>query len=207
MSIAPANHKSKGFTLLEILVALFIFAILAMLMSNALKTIINAVSGVESKASQLRQLQFALLILSRDIEQAADRPIRNTFGQQEGALIGTHDSMKFTHMGLASDAEGVGKSAMQRVQYIFANGALLREVWPVLDLAPSTIAKGQPLLDKLEEVRFEYLSDDNKFYSSWPLTEKPSLSLPLAIRVFFSIPTWGKMSQLYVIPTQSSQKK
>jgi general secretion pathway protein J len=207
MSIFPARKTNRGFTLLEILVALFIFAILAALMASALRTIINAVSGVERQAGQLRQLQFALLVLSRDIEQTVNRSIRNTGGQEELALIGTHDTLSFTHMGSANDAAGAAKSSMQRVQYVFGNGSLSRFVWPVLDQAPSTVSQGRLLLNKLGEGRFEYLSEDNKFYSSWPLTSQPSLSLPLAIRVFISIPSWGKISQLYVIPTQPISKK
>ena len=200
-------NTQHGFTLLEILIALFIFAILAALMANALQTMMRAMSGVERQAGQLRQLQFALLVLSRDIEQAVNRPIRNAGGQEELAFIGTHDTVTFTHMGTAHDADGVAKSAMQRVQYMFANGELSRLIWPVLDRAPATLSQRRLLLEKLDEVRFEYLGEDNKFYSSWPLTSKPSVPLPLAIRVFVSIPSWGKMSQLYVIPTQPVSKK
>lgn len=200
-------NKLTGFTLFEILIALFIFSILSVLMIAGLRTVINAESGVEKNAVRFRQLQFALLILSRDIEQAVDRPIWNASTKEDPAFIGTPSSFTFTHLGFANNFDGVAKSTMQRTQYLFQGDSLTRVTWPVLDRAPTTQTYQHALLSEVSEVRFEYLGEKNRFYPSWPLSVNPSMALPLAIRVYLSFSTWGKMSALYVLPTQSISKQ
>jgi general secretion pathway protein J len=198
--------QSRGFTLLEILIALFIFAMLSIVMIGALHAVMDAEAGVENSAARLRQLQFTLLIMSRDIEQAVNRPVINAFGKEDAALIGTYNGFTLTHMGVANAVENLATSSMQRTRYVFAGGNLLRMVWPVLDLAPETQARTSFLLKEVNDGHFEYLGNNNRFYNTWPIKEQSDQILPLAIRIFLSIPSWGKMSELYVIPTQSNKK-
>src|SRR5437762_2019018 len=93
--------SAAGFTLLEILIALFIFTILSFLLTAALRTVINAQSGTEDKALRLRELQMILLTMSRDIEQTVNRPITNAVGKEEAAFVGTENGFVFTHTGFA----------------------------------------------------------------------------------------------------------
>lgn len=61
--------NNRGLTLLEILIALFIFAIVSLMLSQTLHTIITAEERVKKSAAQLRELQMAMLIFSRDLAQ------------------------------------------------------------------------------------------------------------------------------------------
>jgi len=201
------QSKINGFTLLEILIALFIFAILSLLMVGGLRTVINIEGGVSKRASDIRALQFALLIFSRDVEQTINRPITNAFGKEEASFIGTYNSFSFTHLGAASGGQFFASNGMQRTRYVFTGNTLLRMVWPVLDMAPNTISRTQHLLTGLSDVHFEYLSSNNRFYQNWPLNDQNGQVLPLAIRIFLTIPNWGKMSELYLLPTQSTTKQ
>ena len=79
--------KNKGFTLLEILIALFIFTILSMMLVKSLHSVIDLSSRTDQHATRLRQMQMALLILSRDIEQIVDRPIFIASGAKEASFF------------------------------------------------------------------------------------------------------------------------
>ncbi|OGT38531.1 MAG: type II secretion system protein GspJ [Gammaproteobacteria bacterium RIFCSPHIGHO2_12_FULL_37_14] len=191
--------KISGFTLLEILVALFIFTILSLLLAGGLHSVIQAQSITSQSAERLHQLQVTLLLMSRDIEQAINRPIIVSSGRNEKAFIGTYRMFSFTHVGLANP-ENIVRSSMQHTQYRFDQGALWRTTWPVVDQAPQSRAHSRQLL-AATHVSFQYLDKQGHFYNHWP-KEVDSIRepLPKAIRIYFKLPSWGEMSQLYVIP-------
>src|SRR5262249_3778215 len=96
------NKNTKGFTLLEILIALFIFTILSMMLASALHNVINIQARTENNAERLRKLQMGLLVFSRDIEQAVNRKVVNSSGKDESPFTGSRLSVAFTHAGLAN---------------------------------------------------------------------------------------------------------
>src|SRR5579863_7801843 len=92
--------NKKGFTLLEILIALFVLTILSFMMARALHTVLSAQTITEKNAARFSALQIALLILDQDISQTVNRPIKNAFNQEENAVVGNSQSISFTHLGL-----------------------------------------------------------------------------------------------------------
>lgn len=192
------NHR--GFTLIEILIALFIFAIISMILVGALKTVINAESGTEKNAARLRDVQMALLLLSRDIEQSVDRPVLNATGGQELAFIGAPHQVTFTHAGLANVPGMLSHSTLERTQYTMHDNALWRVSWPAVDSAPKSIPHERRLLNNVEAISFEYMDSAHHFYTSWPDSGQKKQSLPTAVRMTLTITNWGQLSQLYVIP-------
>src|SRR5579862_9001716 len=96
------NKNKHGFTLLEILIALFIFSIVSMIMVGALHTVFNSQSTTAKHAAALTKLQIAFLLMSHDLEQTINRPITNAKGIVEAPFVGTHDTVTFTHAGAAN---------------------------------------------------------------------------------------------------------
>jgi general secretion pathway protein J len=162
-------NNESGFTLLEILIAMFIFAILSLILSGALHNVINIQERTEISAERLRELQLANLFLSRDIEQTVNRPILNSAGKQEAAFIGTGKNITFTHAGVASYSDKLVRSNMQRVSYAANNNVLWQNSWTVLDQAPDSLPRKRELLADVTEVRFEFLDDKNKVHKEWPI--------------------------------------
>ena len=62
------RRRNAGFTLLELLVSLAIFALLATMAYSALNTVLNARKEVEQRAARLTELQTAFMVMERDIE-------------------------------------------------------------------------------------------------------------------------------------------
>ncbi|HEX4045001.1 MAG TPA: type II secretion system minor pseudopilin GspJ [Gammaproteobacteria bacterium] len=191
-----------GFTLLELLIAMFVFTIISLILAQALHRTINVQSGVERNAERLRQLQKTLLILSRDIEQAVDRPIWGANGMAQPAFIGTAQTLTCTYLGMTDPIGLTGQSALRRVAYHWQNQGLWRETWPVLDQAPTTQAQWQRLQTGVVGVRFAYLDHQGQFYARWPIESETPQPLPIAVRVTLTIANWGEISQLYVIAAQ-----
>lgn len=195
----------RGFTLMEILIALFIFTLLSMMFVTALHSVMNAASGTEQSAARLQELQRTLLIVSRDIEQTLNRPIVGNNGREEVAFKGEQRVFSFTHGGIADPMGAMRRSSLQRVTYYWKEKHLYRVTWPVLDLAPETKYAERMLMDNVEDAQFRYVDNDGKLQRDWPSKEsaKPT-PLPKAVYFELTLKNWGKIKQLYVIPAQAN---
>jgi general secretion pathway protein J len=199
-----AKSKDNGFTLLEILIALFVFTIVSVILVTALHRVIDAQTVTENKALKLRQLQMTFLTISRDIEQIVNRPITDATGKEEGAFVGSPHHFFFTHGGYAKPMQFLRDSSLQRAGYFFYENSLWRKTFSVLDQAPQSQAKSRVLLSNLKNANFAYLDNQGEFHDSWASEARAQDPLPRAIRIQLTISQWGKISQLYVIPAEPS---
>ncbi|HTM63466.1 MAG TPA: type II secretion system minor pseudopilin GspJ [Gammaproteobacteria bacterium] len=196
------HRKTSGFTLVEILVALFIFTILSLMMAGGLRTVINAQSGTEHSAERLRQLQLVFVRMSRDLEQTVNRPVKLANGKDASAFFGAQRGFAFTHGGKAGQSSQ--HQVLQRTQYSFSRNALWRVVWDVLDQSSNSPKPSQrEVFANVSDVRFEYLDDKNVFHKDWPVSGNSNQPLPRAVRITLTIPDWGTVKQIYVIPAQN----
>jgi general secretion pathway protein J len=201
-SFHPGYTLDCGFTLLEILIALFIFAMLALLLSSALHNVIGIQSRTEQNADRLHETQIALLIMSRDITQAVNRSVVTASGKEEAAFVGKPNGFTFTHAGVANPEGKFLRSGLQRTRYFIDGKTLWRNTWAVLDQAPQSAPLRRALLSNLDGASFEYLDSKNVFHHEWPVQEGAPEPLPRAVRIYLDISKWGRLSQLYVIPAE-----
>jgi general secretion pathway protein J len=194
--------RNKGFTLLEILIALFVFSIISLIMVSALHTALNTQTVTEKNAERFSQLEITFNLVSRDMEQIIDRPIVNAKGSTEAALIGTSTDISFTHAGLANPFGELTRSTLQRTHYFLSKSTLIRESWPELDRTTKTISSQRELVNDIVDLRFQYLDQEGKFQHVWPPQGQTQVSMPKAIRIELTFKNHDKMSQLYLIPGQ-----
>lgn len=152
--------RQRGFTLLEVLVAIAIFALMYVMAQQFFSRILNNRELLDEKAVQLEQRQRTLLLMVQDIEQLIARPVRDKLGTEQPALVGNETGVEFTHLGWANPFALQHRSHMQRVRYVFYNHQLVRRYWPVLDANVGTRPVDTVLLDKVESVQFRYLKRD-----------------------------------------------
>ncbi len=200
------RRTQNGFTLLEILIALFIFTIVSIIMVTAMHTVFTTQSATEKQAGRLAKLQIALLFVSRDLEQTINRPITNTTGKKEG-LIGTRNTLTFTHAGVANPQGKMLRTTLQRTRYRLEKESLIRDTWPTLDQVNKSIPNSRVLLTDVTELYFEYLDDKNHFQKFWPPSDSSQSVMLKAIRVSLTLKNWGKISQFYLIPGQLLENK
>ena len=204
MPIHRLNNQ-RGFTLLEIIVALFIFSLVSVIAVTGLHSVLSSQSAAEKKAERLASLQTALLLLSRDVSQTINRPATNPSGQPDG-FIGTDKMMIFTHAGFDNPDGQLQRSTLQRIQYQYTHDTLTRSTLPVLDLVVAIKPDSRELLDQISALRFEYLDHKNHFQTRWPPPDQPSALLPLAVRITMTLRDWGTLQQLYLIAGQPLEK-
>lgn len=198
------KNNKLGFTLLELLIALFIFSMIAVITTNALHTTLTSQARTETHAQRIAQIQMALLLMSRDFQQVVNRPITNNGGGIDQPFIGTTTSAIFTHAGYVNPQGQLTRSTLQRTRYRLSKNRLIREIWPVLDQTSTTIPTARILLTEVNEVQFQYLDKTNRLLERWPPPDQTSneVSLPKAVRITLVLNDLGKLSQFYVIPIQ-----
>jgi general secretion pathway protein J len=200
----PAT-TNRGFTLLELLVALAVFAIMATAAYSGLQSVLLTHARVESEAKRLAQLQMAFHILERDIEQAAPRGIRDEFGQPrpalEGGALNGNALVTFSRAGWDNPL-GQGRSTLQRLSYRLQNTQLVRAHWNTLDRGGLNEARETPLLDHVQQASLRFLDDQNAWQSSWPPSgsDGEPTGLPRAVEISLTLNDWGEITRLFRLP-------
>lgn len=189
------TRRQAGFTLLEVLAAIAIFALMYVLAQQFFGRLIDARDRLDEKAAALEQQQRALLFMMQDFEQLIVRPVRDRLGDVEPALMGGEDVIEFTRLGWANPFSLQHRSNMQRVRYVLHEHHLVRRHWPVLDVNVATRPVDTLLLDKVQQIRFRYLVRDEATQNwlwlvRWPdakTGELPPLLQPLPASVEITI--------------------
>jgi general secretion pathway protein J len=193
-----------GFTLLELLVALAIFGLLATMSYSGLRAVLEQQSGTEVEAERLAELQKIYMLMQRDIEQVVDRPVRDEYGDTQPALAGS-DTLQLTRGGWSNPAART-RSSLQRVGYTYEDDQLVRYSWSVLDRAQDSEPLRQPLTASIEELQLRYLASNNEWRDQWPDTssgndpETPPSALPGAVEVTLEHAHYGQLVWLFQLP-------
>ena len=198
--------KNKaGFTLLELLIAMAIFATIAVISYSGLSSMLKTSKAVEIDAARLKEIQIAVLFMQRDLLQSVNRPIREEYGSTLEALRSSDQGdvlLEFTHGGYRNPA-GFLRSSLQRVGYgIDDDENLVRYIWPVLDRSQDTKFGKHELLPKVNNIQFRFLDKSNSWAESWPpiTTENKVAGLPRAVEITFDLTDWGRIKRLIVLP-------
>ena len=80
--------RQRGFTLLEVLIAIAIFALLAMATYRMLDSVLQTDRGQRQQEQRLRELTRAMAAFERDLLQVRTRPIRDPLGDPLASLYG-----------------------------------------------------------------------------------------------------------------------
>ena len=187
--------QNKGFTLIEILVALFISTILLMILSSALHQVISTQSHLDKQERTFKQLQLALMILSHRIEFAVDMIPSHSDAEKNRAFTGSAQAfsfMTFDHHTLMRERFYVDKHTLWVVSFQDTQ-TFDDKIHPRL------------LLNQVDAAHFEYLGESKQFYDHWPVNQEPNQDLPKAVRITLSLHGLGNLSQIYVIPNANQK--
>jgi general secretion pathway protein J len=194
--------SEKGFTLIEVLVAVALFALLATMAHLGLSRLVAQDVVLEARADQLARLGSSLQLLEMDLLQALPRNGRDGLGGVTPGFRVQRDrglTIEFTKTGTGAPMEG----GVNRVRYRFQRGELSREVDPVLD---GTVQPGRAaavaLLNGLTNFDVEIQGADGRPAPGgiWPVPGSPAPTiLPIALKVKLDTATWGLLERTLLV--------
>jgi len=195
---------NKGFTLLELLVALTIFSLVSVTVYSSLASMISTREHLAAGSEQLRTLQTAWRVIGRDIEQTVDRPVRSGYEEDLPALrwTGAPQTLALTANGRSNPA-GLTRSSLQRVAFRLEDSRLVKDSWPVLDRSIDTEPFSQVLLRDIESFEVSFIDKNEKVSRNWPPEDTVpgtnTSSLPRAVNVQLELKNWGRINRLFLI--------
>ena len=164
-------NRQSGFTLMEILVALFIFAVVGLISAQLLGRTVNAYEVLDDRGQRLGQIHRAMLVVERDLLQFRNRPIRMAQGEPLPALmIGDEGALSMTRGGWRNPLQRP-RSELQRVGYRMQDEKLVRGYWSVLDRRGDEEPISQTLLEGVEELEFFAIDQNGEEHKFWPPKE------------------------------------
>ncbi|WP_062266725.1 type II secretion system minor pseudopilin GspJ [Endozoicomonas arenosclerae] len=161
---------SKGFTLLELMIAILLFAMISTAAYKLFDSVSRAQQVTDGILDNLDEIQRAQLILEKDLFQMAARPIRDEFGDSQPAVKSpSRDgfALEFTRTGWRNPLQEL-RSNLQRVAYDLEEGELIRYYWLMLDRAPDPVQIRQVVLRNVQGLKVRFMDEKKRWSSSWP---------------------------------------
>jgi len=206
---APRSLAAQGFTLIELLVALFVTAVMFAIGYGAITTALQNRDSVRQQQQRLNDLQRTMRVLTQDFSQAAPRPVRDVLGTGEEDALRADPRVttlvSLTRGGVGNLA-GAARPALQRIDYLFENGTLIRQAWPVLDRTQSTVAARRVIARELRAVRLRYMDQSRQWLDQWPPPNQPRLigqgsrARPIAVEITLDTTDFGTLTRLVEVP-------
>lgn len=211
---------ATGFTLVELLVALFITAVMFAIGYRELDQAMKSRRELDEQSARLLAIQQTVRTMEQDFELLQPRPVRNLLGDgylpplttaanggNDTVLVassGTNASLiplvTFTR-GSWTNPTGLPRSELQRVTYALQNDQLVRIYSPVLDatLQDSTISR--TLLDHVKNISLRFMDAGHNWQTQWPApTVTPTVpgapqliprTRPVAVELTLELDDWG----------------
>lgn len=208
-----STNKEKGFSLLEVLIAVALTAIAGVIAYGFLNSAMSAYTGHSEKAKRLNEINLFFSMLSRDITHAIDRPIRDEYGEKEAAMVGGINAeylLSLTRGGWPNPRE-LPRSELQRIAYGLNDTRLERITWPVLDRVSSDNVLKTTALSGVDNVAIRFLRAENvivddeeiakDWQESWPQEQTTTAlaEMPAAIEITLELQGWGEVRRLYAL--------
>lgn len=164
-------RKTNGFTLIEILVALMIFAIIGVLAARSLQSIIQLHHQIKQENQKITRLMIGMTLIRRDIENAIYQQVRQGDASDENAFVGSKTQLLFMRTGLLNPFATLRQSSIETVEYLLQGNHLVR-----LSFNLNAINTAQPtkqiLFDHIQSIHWQYISSDGKTSFVWPMSKQ-----------------------------------
>lgn len=192
---APKRRRAGGeaaFTLVEAMVSLFVFSLIAAGATTMLIASVDAQARTAAATEQLREFQLARAILAQDFAQLIPRS-RRTEGLERAPAFRADPSrgtVAFVRAGAASDPDAALSAAPVVVEYAVTEAGLVRRSRTNLDGPADVFTEERVIFAGVEAARFSFY-DGAAWRQEWAVFEGGSF--PRAVSVTVDLPRYGEV--------------
>ena len=178
MNVERPSVGDRGFTLVEMLISLSLFAAIAAMGVGLLRSSVDTQDAVQERLKAMGGINRVRALMANDLAQAVPRPTRGPSGETIPAFIGSESGFAFVHGG-AGAFDGGPRPAVERVGYALVGNEWRRAVQPMLD--GTAMGEGDRLAGDVRAVAVRYRDENGAWGSVW--TSEPGDRLPRAVEV------------------------
>jgi general secretion pathway protein J len=190
-----------GFTLLELLVAMAIFAIIGALALGGLNAVLAQQEIARRQLERLHEVQRAVRIMANDLGQVHPRFVRDELGDLELPLTapcGVEALACFSRDGWSNPFFQLSRGTLQRVRYRLDDREIIREYWPVMDRTLANEPRREILLRDVDtfEIQFVERLGGSEWIKEWPPRQQANAlaaGLPAGVRITVTLVDWGEI--------------
>ena len=163
--MSARRQSEAGFTLVEMLIALFIFALISAGTMTALTGSLSARAQVKTRLAEISEVEVMRALIKTDMQHMILRENRDSFGAVDPlALSGGYDEnlISFTRTGRTNPGGLQARSELQRVTYVFERDALIRRALPSENPAQVSDISERVLMRDLVDLDIEFLKNNRR---------------------------------------------
>lgn len=166
------RHRSKGFTLIEVLVALLVAALISAMSYRGFSAMLSAEQKLDEAATRWLAVHRFFAQFEADARGAIAKGGRDPGGSRQPALLGLpvaaqpYDAQLV--MTRSNAAQTTAQPPLQRIGYRLHDQRVELLLWPAVDLAPHGAATVIPLLDGVAAFRIRYAEASGLWRENWP---------------------------------------
>jgi general secretion pathway protein J len=204
--MSAVRASEAGFTLVELLVALAIFAMIAVAGVTLLRSGSDTQIAVKARLDEYSRLNRLTNAMEGDLAQAVARPVRDLAGAPVPAFTEGETAAPGALFGLVragwSNYYDAPRAGLQRVAYAIEGGTLKRLRWPMLDgAAPSEAAI---LVENVTSARLQFRDEKGEWRNDWTATDAGAL--PRAIELRLTLQGKPEQRMLFLVGPQTRPK-
>ena len=200
----PCKGRTVGFTLVELLVALAIFAILTGFAYRGLTAMLESRAALEKESRKWRDVALFVGRIDRDLSATMERTARGASDTILSPLSSVIESTASPE-GLALTRSGspLQESALaapQRIAYRLREGAIERLAWAGVDTAPREEPTAVAVLKQVSALSFRFLDAAGEWRTTWGLPLSAETKLPAAVEISLQLASGERIVRLVDLP-------
>lgn len=141
---------SKGFTLVEIMITLFILMIVGIMITAGLSSVIKTEDRIKQKRKNLAELQRAIFEIEQDMQQVITKPVITNEGKEQPTFILSNTAIELTRSGFVNPSIENSPNSLQRITYKLDGTHLFRIARKVTNKIPVNHAESRLLLNNVK---------------------------------------------------------
>ena len=197
--------RSRGFTLIEVLIALALFALVSGVAYRGLSAVLDARQRLAAETLKWRNLNTAFALMGQAVANSVDRSVLDADNRltasfmgwdlpRQGDRQGDHLLFELTRTGFPGRSGALVD--LQRVGFALNDGRLEQFLWPVLDRAPRSRPGRTTLLDAVQEAEVRFLDHEGAWHPTWPRRDHNE-PLPAAVGLSLRLTSGEQLARIF----------
>lgn len=199
------TDHARGFTLIEALVAMAVFAILALAATSIASAALERRADLDAVDDRLKQVQLSHALIKADLDQMVLRPTRDAYGATTPSALGGANQdqgrplLSFVRGGWVNPGGLESRPSVQYVAYVLEDRTLVRKSRAYLDPTPDTPTASTTLFNNVSEAQVLFLSGD-QWLDRKQVPLSPRTPVPPALAFDISVDGLGDLRLAFTVP-------